>query len=129
MSENDRWEVAELIPHETIQLKLLSPFTEFLNASTFAPGHVWADFSPYHYVLGIHRTRRHHLGGARTVEVGEAKRSSSHVGVEIALLPAKEERMLWVSCQPVQLGGPVVGRPAMVKDCPRRNTCGSYGVS
>ena len=70
-----------------------------------------------------------HLGGAGAVEVGKAKRSSSHVGVEIALHPTKKESMLRVSRQPIQLRGSVVVRSTMVKDCPRRDSGGSYRMS
>jgi len=87
-----------LIPHKTVQIKLLSPSTELLNANAFLPSHLRTDLSPYHDVLGIHYTGRDYLGGAGTVEVRKAERSGGHVGIEVALYPTKEERVLWVSC-------------------------------
>ena len=90
--------VTELIPHKSIQVILLSPFAEFLNPNAFVPSHVRTDLPPYRDVLGIHCSRRRHLGGAGAVEVGKAKRTGGHVGVEVALPPTKEESMFWVSC-------------------------------
>ena len=91
-------EIVESIPHETIQLKLFAPFTEFLNAIEFVPSHIRANLPPYHDILRIHYTGRYHLGGARAVEVGQAKRSSGDIGVEIAPPATKDERVFWISC-------------------------------
>ena len=99
MSENVKWgEAVKPIPYKTVQLKLFSPFTELPNANALAPRHVRADLPPYHDILSVHCTGKPHLGGAGAVEIGKAERSSSHVGVEVALPPTKDERMFWVSC-------------------------------
>jgi len=120
--------VVESIPYKTIQLKLLSPFTEFLYANHLVPSHVRADLPPYHYILGIHYAGTCHLGGAGAVEVGKAKWSGCHEGIKVAVPPAKEERMLWVSRYPIQLHWSVVVPSAVVEDCPRRDRRGSYGM-
>ena len=85
------------IPHETVQPKLLPPFTEPLDANELVPSHIGTDLSPYHDVLGIQYTRRR-LGGTEAVKVDKTKRSSGHVGGEIALLLTKDIRMFWVGC-------------------------------
>ena len=128
MSKRTEREVVESIPHKTVQPELPSPFTEILNAGGFVPSHVRADLPPQHDILGIHCTGIH-FGGAGAVEIGEAKRPSSHVGVEIAPSLTKDVRKLRVCCQPFQLRGLVVVRSAMVKDSPRWNSRGSYGMS
>jgi len=99
VSENvKRKKGVESAPHKTIQLKLFSPFAEFLDAKPFGPGHVRTDLPPYHDILGIHCTRRRYLDGTRAIEVSKEKWSGGHVGVEVALPPTKGERMLWVGC-------------------------------
>ena len=120
--------VVEPIPYKTIQLELLSPFTEFLDANHLFPIHVGADLPPYHDILGIHYAGTHHLGGTGAIEVGKAKWSGGHVGIKVALPPAEYERMLWVSRYPIQLRRSVVVPSAIVKDCPRRDRRGSYGM-
>lgn len=89
VSENDETrKVTELIPHKSIQVILLSPFAEFLDANPFVPSHIRTNLPPYDDVLGIHRTR-HKLGSAGAVEIDKAKRSGGHIGIQVAFIPTK----------------------------------------